>query len=363
MGQEIEKVCTDPQDLSPTEQGLWRVGQALFWGLGVAILALLLFAPKLGIHAFWDVLIPVIPAFAVFAPGLWRNLCPMATTVLFPRHVGLGLHYRISNQGRDLLSLAGLAGLLLLIPLRHVLLNTDGPATAIVLVGLALIGVAMGLGFQWRSGWCSSLCPVHHVVKLYGTRPAVTLNNAQCNECERCVAICLDWTPSSRLAQVKRTRLQGMATTLMVGGFVGYIWGWFHVPDYRGAEGFAQLGTAFGLPFGGMAASLLLFLFLRWKLEATQQHRLVMCFTAAAVSCYYWYRLPALLGYGPFPGDGMLFDLRGVLPMSLVFLLRATTTALFFWWFMGRDGESRRRWSRRPPFAEPGEDEQLPARS
>jgi NAD-dependent dihydropyrimidine dehydrogenase PreA subunit len=286
----------------------------------------------------------------------------MASTSLFPRHVGLGLHHRISDHGRDLLSLCGLAGLLLLIPLRHVLLNTDGPATAGVLIGLALLSTAMGLGFEWRSGWCSSLCPVHHVERLYGTRPAVTLNNAQCYECERCVAICPDSTLSFRLAQ-GRTRLQGAATTLMVGGFVGFIWGWFHVPDYRGGEGFAHAGTAYGLPFGGMAASLLLFLFLRRKLKATQQHRLVLSFTAAAVSCYYWYRLPALLGYGPFPGDGMLFDLRGVLPASLVLLLRATTTILFFWWFLGRDGESRRRWSRRPPLAEPGNARQVTART
>ena len=32
-------------------------------------------------------------------------------------------------------------------------------------------------------------------------------------------------------------------------------------------------------------------------------------FAAAAVCTYYWYRLPALAGFGPHPGTGLLVDL------------------------------------------------------
>ena len=59
----------------------WRAVQTVVWLAGVAILAALLFAPEIGIHAFWNVLIPVAPALVAFAPGLWRKICPLASTV------------------------------------------------------------------------------------------------------------------------------------------------------------------------------------------------------------------------------------------------------------------------------------------
>ena len=49
----------------------------------------------------------------------------------------------------------------------------------------------------------------------------------------------------------------------MVGGFAGYIVGWFLVPDWSGIEGWRHLGHAYGYPFAGLALSLLLYVVLR----------------------------------------------------------------------------------------------------
>jgi hypothetical protein len=71
---------------------------------------------------------------------------------------------------------------------------------------------------------------------------------------------------------------------------------------------------------------------------------------AAAISCYYWFRVPALVGLGIHPGDGMLADLGEVLPAWFPLASQIATTSLFFWWLVWRRRELR-SWCRRPPFA------------
>ena len=141
-----------------------------------------------------------------------------------------------------------------------------------------------------------------------------------------------------------------MGGTILTGGFVGFVWGWFHVPDFAPGEGWSHLATAYALPFAGLGLTLGLFLLLRTLLPARRQRTLVLGFAAAAVACYYWYRLPALFGFGPFPGDGMLVDAREVLPAWFPTASRVTTTALFLWWLVVRR-DPRRSWASRPEYA------------
>jgi hypothetical protein len=137
----------------------------------------------------------------------------------------------------------------------------------------------------------------------------------------------------------------------MVGGFAGFVWGWFQVPDYAGGEGWEHLAEAYGWPLGGLMATLVLFVLVRRVTGSNHLTLLVRVFAGAAIACYYWYRLPALFGFGPFPGDGMLIDLRETLPAWGPALSRTLTTAFFAWWLVGRRTSSR-TWSVRPPIAE-----------
>ena len=57
----------------------WRVLQYFMLCVGMVTVALLLIRPDLGIPLMWNVLIPAAPALVTIAPGLWRNICPMAT--------------------------------------------------------------------------------------------------------------------------------------------------------------------------------------------------------------------------------------------------------------------------------------------
>ena len=344
------RAAVDSPMLSRRAWIVWRVVQSLVWVVGLAIVIALFVRPKLGLHALWNVLIPVAPALLAVAPGLWRNICPLASTALWPRHMGLSKRLRLSGRAQATLMLVGTIALLVIVPLRHVVLDQNGPASAITLLVLASVGIGMGFLFEWKSGWCSSLCPVHPVEKLYGSEALIAPPNAHCDMCHRCVSPCPDSTPGMHPLITTRYRSQRVGGTLLVGGFAGYIVGWFHVPDYAGTAGFRHLDAAYGLPAVGMAVSLVLFLILRRIVQPKHDRVLILSFAAAALACYYWYRLPALFGFGPIPGDGMLVDLRHRLPSWFPHASRVVTTSLATFWLVARVS-GRRPWSKRPTYA------------
>ena len=108
----------------------WRIIQLAVWLVGATILTCLVFFPPVGIHMFWNILIPVAPALLVVFTGVWRNVCPMATTSLLPRHFGISKKRRLSTSQIAKLNLAAIIALYVLMPLRHAFFNTSGWATA-----------------------------------------------------------------------------------------------------------------------------------------------------------------------------------------------------------------------------------------
>lgn len=325
----------------PTAQGIIVAGAAVLW-------LCLLLKPAVGLAILWNVLIPVAPLLMVVAAGLWRNACPLATLALLPRRLGMSRARRLPAARQDRLQLAGVAALLLIVPLRHVLLDRHGPASALLLLGAALLAVALGACFDWKSAWCSGLCPVHPVEKLYGARVGASLKNAHCQHCAGCMRGCPDSLPA-RLGSTAADRPGGqpLASLIMVGGFPGFVVGWFLVPDYEAASGWRHLADAYLLPFAGLALSLALFLVLQRLVAPPHRRLLGLAFAALAVAAYYWFRLPALLGFGLFPDDGVLVDLSATLPAWSPVVMHAATTGFFLWWFLLRPTPSR-AWLTRP---------------
>jgi hypothetical protein len=80
------------------------------------------------------------------------------------------------------------------------------------------------------------------------------------------------------------------------------------------------------------------------------ERQLACVFGTAAITCYYWYRLPALFGYGLFPDDGVLLNLHGTPPEWWVPVARLLATGLFVWWLVLRKAPAR-HWLDRPEFA------------
>jgi hypothetical protein len=335
---------------------LWSIAQASAWLAATAMLIMLVVAPRAGLAAMWNVLLPVLPAAMAIAPGWWRNLCPLATTSQLARRFRVSAAYQLTPTRQIVFHVTGLALFLVLVPLRHVSLNANALATLTALLIAGGMAAVAGLLFAGKSGWCSGVCPVHPVEKLYGQSPYGTVANAHCERCIRCTAICPDSTKAMSPLTGSNHRWRLVSGWLLVGGFPGFIWGWFHVPDYVSAvpelldERVHHLVSAYGLPFGAMAASLALYVVLMKTVRRDLQPAVSRTFAAAAIATYYWYRLPALIGYGLFPAEHMLVDLTAVVTRGAVLAAQIGVTAFWAWWFVVRVSPSR-SWQIRPPFA------------
>jgi hypothetical protein len=329
---------------------VWRVFQVLVWLAGAAILFCLLFFPTLGVLLFWNILIPVAPALFVFATGVWRNVCPLATMVLLPRHLYLSQRKRLTIAQVGKLNLIAVMALYILVPLRHAVFNNSGTATALLIIALASVGIIMGFFYEWKSAWCSGLCPVHPVEKLYGSNAVVTMPNAHCDKCMNCVIPCPDATTNLYSASPVKTSYHKISEAMIAGGLPGFIWGWFHVPDETRITTAGTFISVYQMPMMGFAVTLVIYSLLLLVMPPKHKLQLISIFAAAGVSCYYWYRIPSLLGFGNFAADGLLINLKNIIPAWIIPATTITLTVLFFYWLVFRK-KNNKSWITRPAFA------------
>jgi len=348
----MSKVLTEfqaTQPLDSQEKLLWRSLQWAFFLIGLTLFLTLVFFPEIGVVAFWDVLIPVAPLLFLLSTGFWRNVCPLSAVAMLPHHLKFSKRKRISQKWQGRLALGSVLLLFIIVPARHLVLNNDGVATAIVLAALGATAFFGGVFFDVKSAWCTGLCPVHPVEKLYGQKVGFTTKNAHCGACHNCVMPCPDSSPRFAEQKTQERNLQSVATTLLTGGLPGFIWGWFHVPDCRSGGDLRECAMAFGLPWATLAITLVAYVLLRKLLPKSQEALLTNIFAAASISCYYWYRIPSLFGYGLFPQDGLLVDLTQALPLWSIMAAQVAAVAFFGWWLVLRSPEPS-VWTMRPPF-------------
>lgn len=323
--------------VDPKHRRIWAALQAGMFLVGVTLIGLLLFWPAAGIALMWNFLIPVAPALVTIAPGLWRNICPMATFHMLPQKLGLARNLRMPEWGAAALGLTGVILLFVVVPMRRIGLNVDGPLTAIMLLSAAVVAFTMGSLFEMRSGWCTSLCPIHPVERLYGTNPAISFKNARCDLCEACSNPCPDSTPEMTPTVTGATRVQQFLGNFLVGSFPGFVWGWYQVQDYPPQQvGSHEVFTAYAWPLGACLVTYVVFKIAEHVFRHKPKARAVLqrVFAAAAISTYYWYRLP-----GP----------ASLLPDWFPMVSHMVTTPFFFWFLVLRSPKVS--WLKRPVMA------------
>jgi hypothetical protein len=328
----------------------WKFLQTLFWLTGIALWLCMFIKPVLGALLFWNVLIPIAPALLVIATGVWRNVCPLATTSLLPERFRISKGKKLSYSQRATLNLVGIILLFTIIPLRHILFNANGYATAAILLAVAIIAIISGMLFERKSGWCSGLCPVHPVEKLYGSGVAFSLPNVHCSECVKCSVPCPDSTQNFTAFVSHKIDSAETIETLLIGGFPGFIWGWFHVPDYTVSFGWLQLLVVYGYPIAGAVFSILLYFGIKRLLSKRNKRIILNLFAAAAVSCYYWFRLPILFGFDKTETHGLLIDLTSHIPTWFMTSFKIIVVLFFFWWMNVRT-KKKISWAVRPVYA------------
>jgi len=216
---------------------------------------------------FWHVLIALVPALVIFFPGLWRNICPMGTTTAYVARLTPYKKIFLSPKSQHRLAVIATVSLLLIVPLRHFLFDYSSQFTAAMLGIAGTIAIVTSLVFWDKSGWCAGLCPIHPVEKFYGISPAASFHNAQCPSCTRCVKSCPDAIKTPQHLSPEHSTFQ---ERLMVGGFPGFVWGWFQIEDVPFTSLWGALSASYLYPFTGMAVSLFLFFIIKKQLSAEQ---------------------------------------------------------------------------------------------
>ncbi len=335
--------------LSDRSVFIWRTIQWVVWLAGIGILFCLLFFPTIGILIFWNILIPLAPLLFVLAAGVWRNVCPLATTNLLPRHAGLSKRKKLSAIQLGKLNLVAVLALYIIVPFRHALFNSNGPATAVLILSMAAAGFLLGFIYEWKSVWCSGLCPIHPVEKLYGGNVVMPVPNVHCHACANCVIPCPDSTPNIQPNAAKKNIYHKISGWLITGGLPGFIWGWFHVPDQSQINGLNSIFQVYKMPLLGLFITLMIYCMFSRIIPLKSERKLTSIFAAAGVSCYYWYRIPSLFGFGKFYHDGMLWNLGDSIPGYIIPIITLITTSFFFYWMVIRE-ENNVSWLIRPAY-------------
>ena len=264
----------------------WHALRVLSVAAAAGLAWLLVVRPEQGLFVLWQLVIPVVPAVFLVAPGLWRNVCPLAALNQLPRLAGFTKGLAHTPAIREYSFVVGIVAFFALVSARKFLFNDDGLATAVLIggaLGLAFLG---GVVFKGKSGWCSSVCPMLPVQRLYGQTPFVTVPNAHCKPCVGCTKNCYDFNPGvAYLAdQYDDDRRYVGYRRFFAAVFPGFVAAFYLVPDPP-AVTVPRLYFEFA---AYMAVSLAAFTTLE-TFAKVRANTLTALFAAVAFNIYYWF--------------------------------------------------------------------------
>lgn len=274
--------------ITPSTTTWWRAAQAAGLGLTLALLAGLIAAPDTATLLLWDGAIPVLPAVFLINPGIWRNVCPLATLNLLPNQKGTGRV--LDERMAPIAGTIGIGLLAVMVPARRFLFNHDGTALALTIVGVATLAVVLGMVFDQKAGFCSGICPVLPVERLYGQEPLIQVSNPRCLPCTNCVTRgCIDLAHSKSVAQVlgRSRKTHGWLTThygVFAASFPGFVVGYFLTPDGPiSSAGTVYLNVGLGAVVSYAATQGLV------RLSGVSATAAIRLLGATALGLYYWF--------------------------------------------------------------------------
>jgi len=272
---------------------VWHAVRALGVAAAAGIAVLLVLRPEQGLFLLWKLVIPIVPAVFLVAPGLWRNVCPLAALNQLPRLAGFTRGLAHTPLVREYSFVVGIVAFFALVSARKLLFNGDGLATAILIfaaLGLAFLG---GVVFKGKSGWCSSVCPLLPVQRLYGQTPFVTVPNSHCRPCVGCTKNCYDFNPGvAYLAdQYDDDRRYVGYRRFFAAVFPGFVAAFYLVPDPP-AVTVARMYFEFA---AYMAVSLAAFTTLE-TFAKVRANTLTALFAVIAFNLYYWFSAATFVG-------------------------------------------------------------------
>jgi nitrite reductase (NADH) large subunit len=170
-----------------------RIGSVLAY---ITLCVTLWIFPAGGQFWFFKVIVPLLPILFFTAPGLWRNICPLAASNQAPRVLGFTRALTPPEWLRRYGAIISIVLFFGITSTRIAFFNTNGAGLS-VLLSLTIIGAFLtGFMFKGKSGWCTSTCPLLPLQRVYGQTPFAKVPNSHCQPCVGCTKNCYDFRPS-----------------------------------------------------------------------------------------------------------------------------------------------------------------------
>jgi NADPH-dependent 2,4-dienoyl-CoA reductase/sulfur reductase-like enzyme/ferredoxin len=247
--------------------------------------------PKTGLRIVWGIGIPLLPILFFLAPGLWRNICPLAASNQTPRVLSWTRALEAPAWLKRYGYLISISLFVIFISLRKVGLQTNGPGTAGLLLFALLSAFMGGMFLKGKSGWCSSICPLLPVQRIYGQTPFALIGNSHCQPCVGCTKNCYDFNP--KVAYVADLNDEdptwSAGRKVFIAAFPGLILGFFKVANVPAIS----VGAMYGQLAVYAAVSALAFAVADGFVPATS-HKLTTLWAAAALNIFYWFAFPVI---------------------------------------------------------------------
>ncbi|HUO40181.1 MAG TPA: FAD-dependent oxidoreductase [Mycobacterium sp.] len=260
-----------------------RVGSVVAY---LAVIGLMFLRPAAGLFVFFRVIVPLWPGLFLIAPGLWRNICPLAASNQAPRVLGFTRGRTAPRWLRDhgyLIAVTlffGIAGA------RLAGLDRVGAAMGVVLAAVVTLAFIGGVVFKGKSGWCSSVCPLLPLQRAYGQTPFFTVANSHCKTCVGCAKNCYDFKPRAAYqADLADPDPRWSAPRkLFVAALPGFILGFFTLTG--------QAGTPTAQKYLLLVLFVLVSVGVFFAIDATlplSAAILAVIYAALALNIFYWF--------------------------------------------------------------------------
>jgi NADPH-dependent 2,4-dienoyl-CoA reductase/sulfur reductase-like enzyme/ferredoxin len=292
----------------------WWMIRAAVLAVTLTIVALLWFDSNLGLRIFWGIAIPLLPIFFFVAPGVWRNICPLASSNQIPRAMKWTRALTPPPWLKRYSYAISITFFFLFVSLRKIGLQESGLWTGILLLGVVINAFIGGMIFKGKSGWCSSICPLLPVQRIYGQTPFLLVANTHCQPCVGCAKNCYDFNPKvAYLADLHENDTTWTAgRKFFIAAFPGLILGFFRVPAVS-AVSKPSIGLIYGELALYVAASVAVFVLLD-AFVGVSTHKLTTLYAVIALNTFYWLGFPvsAKLVTGSEPPSALTWAVRVV---------------------------------------------------
>ncbi len=286
-----------------------RLPAAFWWTMRVAAFAVMLAViwmvatrPADGFALFWKVLIPSLPLLFAVAPGIWRQICPMAFVNQLPRTFGFSQEKTLPVRFKNLAYFISVLAFFFLVSLRHVYFNKEPAALLALVAGALALAFLGGVLFKGRSGWCGTFCPLAPIQKAYGHAPLFTVRNGYCPSCVGCQKNCYDFNPRAAFLSDLTDKDLWYAghKKFFVAGLPGFALGFFTAAD----PAVTGLGAYYLHLAGWIITTLGIYMAFRIFVRVTD-YRAAAASAMAALVIFYW-----------FTGDGIVSTIAGFLDLE-----------------------------------------------